>query len=93
MNDGREQLSTLVRAQAASIDAGQAAELHLLELAFRDRLSKLGVEVCPDIATTLMAIATLLGEHAPEWGGDVRSQLAEIALLGLQLLECDDAGP
>jgi hypothetical protein len=34
-----------------------------------------------------MATATLLGEHAPEWGGDARCSLREIALLGLRLLD------
>ena len=33
-----------------------------------------------------MAVAMLLAEHAPEWGGDCRDALAEIAQLGLSML-------
>lgn len=85
--DGSQELTTLVRAQASEIEAWQAAELHLLEQAYRDHLEALGVHATADVAVGLMAAAVLLGRHAPEWGGDVRSSLAEIALLGLRLLE------
>jgi hypothetical protein len=88
--NGRDQLRTLVRAQAEEMDAVQAAELHLLELAFRQRLRTLGLEVDADVAVALMATATFLAEHAPEWGGDVRCSLAEIAFLGLRLLQSED---
>jgi hypothetical protein len=33
-----------------------------------------------------MAVAMLVAEHTPEWGGDCRDALAEIAQLGLSLL-------
>jgi hypothetical protein len=85
--DRKVQLATVVRAHADEIEAWQGAELHLLEQALRERLELLGVELTPDVAVALMATATLLGEHAPEWGGDVRCSLGEIALLGLRLLE------
>ena len=83
----KEQLATLVRTQAGDMEAWQAAELHLLEVALRERLESLGVPVTPDVAVALMATATLLGEYAPEWGGDARCSLGELALLGLQLLD------
>lgn len=82
-----EQLTTVVRSQASEIEAWQAAELHLLEQAYKEQLEALGVRATPDVAVALMAAATLLGRHAPEWGGDVRSSLAEVALLGLALLD------
>lgn len=88
----RDQLASLVRTQADNVEPWQAAELHLLEQAFRERLATLGVTVTPEVAVALMATATLLGEHAPEWGGDARGSLAEIALLGLQLLGSDCGG-
>lgn len=91
--DNRHRLATVVRAQAGEIEAWQVAELHLLEQAFRERLASLGVEVTADAAVTLMAVATLLGEHAPEWGGDARCSLAEAALLGLRLLEAAEPSP
>ena len=82
-----ERLATLVRAQAADMEAWQAAELHLLAQALRERRDALGVAITPDVAVALRATATLLGDHAPEWGGDARCSLGELALLGLQLLD------
>lgn len=87
MDGKRDQLATVVRAQAEDMEPWQSAELHLLEQALRARLDALGVELTPDVAVALMATATLLGTHVPEWGGDVRASLGEIALLGLALLE------
>lgn len=89
MGDGAVRLVELVRAQGAGVEAWQAAELHLLDQALRGRLEALGIPATADLGVGLMAVATLLGEHAPEWGGDVRSSLAEIALLGLRLLDED----
>jgi hypothetical protein len=80
-------LTRIVRAQEREIEAWQAAELHLLEQAFRQRLDRLGIPPGPDLAVGLMAVATLLAAHVPEWGGDCRETLGEIALLGLRLLE------
>ncbi|MEX2100875.1 MAG: hypothetical protein WEB19_05620 [Acidimicrobiia bacterium] len=87
MVDKRDQLTTVVRAMET--EAWQEAELHLLERAFRERLAALGVDVTPDLAVTLMATATLLAQYTPEWGGDARCCLGEIALLGLRLLSDD----
>lgn len=84
-----DQLVSRVRAQALDAEAWQEAELHLLELAYRQHLEALGVTPCPELAAGLMAAATLLGEGAPEWGGDVRCTLGELAQLGLRLLEGD----
>ena len=91
MGDDRDQLTMVVRAQVDSLEAWQAAELHLLECAFRERLEALGVAATPDVAVALMATATLLGNNVPEWGGDARCALAEVAQLGLRLLGDDAA--
>ena len=87
MAKDRDELATLVHAQSQAMEAWQAAELHLLEQAFRDRLAELGVALTPDVAVALMATATLLGDSLPEWGGDARCALGEVAQLGLRLLE------
>ena len=86
MANDREELATLVQAQACTLEAWQEAELHLLEQVFRERLDALGVSLTPDVAVALMATATLLGESVPEWGGDARCALGEVAQLGLRLL-------
>ena len=85
--DRREQLTTIVRAQACDMEAWEAAELHLLDQAFRQRLEALGIEPTTDVGVALMAAAILLGPHTPEWGGDCRATLCEIARLGLGLLD------
>lgn len=85
--DRRTELAALVRQQAADSEVWQEAELHLLERALIDRLESMGVAVTPDVAVALMATATLLGARVPEWGGDARCTLGEVALLGLRLLE------
>lgn len=91
MSEGPDELITVVRRQAGTLEAWQEAELHLLGQALRERLAALGIAPTRDVAAALMATATLLGEHTPEWGGDVRGSLAEIALLGLGLLEEGEA--
>ena len=50
-----------------------------------------GIEPSPDLSVALMALAMLLAENAPEWGGDARDVLGEVAQLGLALL--GDADP
>ncbi len=90
MGQEREQLATLLRSQADTLECWETAELHLLEGAVRRHLAGLGVEPGPDIAVALMAVATLLTDRAPEWGGHERDALAEVALLGLRLLEGAD---
>lgn len=69
------------------MDAWESAELHVLEIVLRERLCALRIGLTPDTGAVLMAIAQLLAERAPEWGGDARDTLAEIAVLGLRLLE------
>ena len=91
MDDGPDELTTVVRRQADTLEAWPEAELHLLGQALRERLAALGIRPTHDVAVALMATATLLGEHAPEWGGDVRCSLAEVAMLGLGLLEEGEA--
>lgn len=92
MGNEREQLATLMRTQAAALECWEIAELHLLERAVRRHLSELGVEASPELAVGMMAVATLLIDRAPGWGGHARDALAEIAQLGLRLLEDDEAG-
>jgi hypothetical protein len=90
VDDGHDELTTVVRRQADTLQAWEEAELHLLGQALRERLAALGIAPTHDVGVALMATATLLGEHVPEWGGDVRCTLAEIAVLGLGLLEDDE---
>lgn len=93
MSNDRANLATLVRAHAEALEPWESAELHLLEQAFRERLAALNVAVTPDVAVTLMATATLLANHVPEFGGDARCALGEVAQLGLRLLEEPETGP
>ncbi|HWC11252.1 MAG TPA: hypothetical protein VG455_08525 [Acidimicrobiales bacterium] len=90
MADERTSLTDLIRAQLAERDVWEVASTHVLSVELRDRLAALGVEVTPDVSVALMAVAMLLAEKAPEWGGDCRDTLGEIAQLGLRLL-VDDA--
>ena len=84
-------LVSLVSAQADGAEAWQAAELHLMEAAFRERLAALDIEATPELAVALMAAAEFLVPHTCEWDGDARDALGELALLGLRLLEATDA--
>jgi hypothetical protein len=88
--DAREVLMDAVRAHAGEAAPWEQAEVHLLEQEFRARLAALHVEPTPDVAATLMAVAYFFGQHTPEWGGDVRCTLGEIALLGLRLFDDPD---
>ena len=81
------ELAGLVEDQLADAEPWQRAELHLLDQAFRDHLVKAGIEPSPDAAVTLMAAALFLSRHTPEWGGDARDTLGELAALGLSLME------
>jgi hypothetical protein len=85
VND-RETLTDLIRAHLADRDVCERASTYLLETELRDRLASLGVEPSPDVCVAFMAVAMLLAEHAPEWGGDCRDALAEIAQIGLSML-------
>lgn len=82
----RERLTALVRDQAAGRECWERAGAHLAEVAIRDRLTVLGIEATPDLAVALMAAAMLLCERAPEFGGDYRDALGDVALVGLSLL-------
>ena len=85
------ELAEMVARQAASLQAWESAELHVLEVMLRERLCSLGIGAGPETGAVLMAVAQLLAERPPEWGGDARDTLAEIAVLGLRLL--DGEGP
>lgn len=93
MQDERANLTELIRAQLAARDVWEVASTHILCVELRDRLGLLGVEATPDVGVALMAVAMLLAEKAPEWGGDVRDMLGEVAQLGLRLLADDEAEP
>jgi hypothetical protein len=88
-DDPVRQLADLVGRQAAGLDVWKDAELHVIEVMFRERLAVLGITPCADLAAGLMALAQLLSESAPEFGGDARDTLADVAVLGLRLLEPD----
>lgn len=83
----REQLTSVVRLQATGRDVCDQACTYLLEFELRKRLSVLGVEPTPELAVAMMATAMLLAEEAPEFGGDCRDALGELAQLGLALLD------
>ena len=93
VGDERANLTELIRAQLAERDVWEVASTHILCVELRERLAALGVQATPDVSVALMAVAMLLAERAPEWGGDCRDTLGEIAQLGLRLLVdgADDA--
>ena len=86
MGDPRADLTELIRNQLAARDVCDVAGTYLLEVELRERLGALGVDPTPDVSVALMAVAMLLAEKAPEFGGDCRDALGEIAQLGLSLL-------
>lgn len=92
VND-RETLTDLIRAHLADRDVCERAGTYVLSAELRDRLTSVGVEPAADVGVALMAVAMLLAEEAPEWGGDCRDALAEIAQLGLTLLLEDEQLP
>jgi len=86
VSDARGDLTELIKSQLAERDVCDVAGTYLLEVELRERLAVLGVEVTPDMSVALMAVAMLLAEKSPEFGGDCRDALGEIAQLGLSLL-------
>jgi hypothetical protein len=86
VGDARGDLTELIRTQLAGRDVCAVAGTYLLEVELRERLALVGVEVTPDVSVALMAVAMLLAERSPEFGGDTRDALGEIAQLGLNLL-------
>jgi hypothetical protein len=86
VDEARAQLTEVIRSQLAERDICDVAGTCILEGELRERLELLGVEVTPDLSVAMMALAMLLAERAPEWGGDCRDTLGEIAQLGLSLL-------
>jgi hypothetical protein len=85
----QERLASLVRAQAEDREAWEWAELCCVESVLRERLQTLGIEPTPEVAVAIMAAAILLAERTPEWGGDSRDVLADLAVLGLNLLAAE----
>ena len=86
MGDARGHLTELIKTQLTERDVCAVAGTYLLEVELRERLDTVGVEVTPDVSVALMAVAMLLAEKSPEFGGDARDALGEIAQLGLNLL-------
>lgn len=86
MGDARADLTELIRTQLADRDICDVAGTCLIEAELRERLALLGVAPTADVSVALMAVAMLLAEKAPEFGGDCRDTLGEIAQLGLALL-------
>lgn len=84
---GREQLATLVRLQTADAACWERAETVLKAQQLSERLEHLHISVTPDTACALMAAATLLAAGTDEWGGDYRDALADLAAIGLALLD------
>ena len=82
-----EALTEMAARQASDLAAWESAELHVLEVMLRERLCALRIGITPEVGAVLMAVAQLLAERPPEWGGDARDTLAEIAVLGLRLLD------
>lgn len=83
----REQLATLVREQAAGQQCWERAETVLRGEVLLRRLRHLGVDVTPDVAVALMAAAMVLASGSEEFGGDYRDALADLAAVGLTLLD------
>jgi hypothetical protein len=93
VGDQRRSLTEIVQAQLASREVCEVAWTYLLEVELRDRLAVLGVEPSADVSVALMATAMLLAEKTPEWGGNCRDVLADIAQLGLGLLVATEEDP
>jgi hypothetical protein len=93
LDDERANLTELIRTQLAERDVCEVASTYLLEVELRERLAAVGVRPTPDLSVALMALAMLLAEKAPEWGGDCRDTLSEIAQLGLSLLMEGETDP
>jgi hypothetical protein len=83
----RERLATTVREQAAGQACWERAETVLRGEVLRRRLDHLGIDVDPDLAVALMATALVLAQGTDEWGGDYRDALADLAAVGLTLLD------
>lgn len=88
--DQLRELAELVARQAGNLDVWKDAELCVLEVLLRERLAALGIQASPDVGACMMAVAQLLSERTPEFGGDARDTLAEIAVLGLRLLDPEE---
>lgn len=91
--DPERKLADLVGRQAATMEIWQSAELCVIEALLRERLALLQVKPSEDVGVALMAAAQLLAERSPEFGGDARDTLAELAVLGLRLLDDGDVAP
>lgn len=89
MANERERLRALVQSQAAERACWERAEAHLVEGSLRERLAALSIVASSDLGVALMAVAMVLAERSPEFGGDYRDALGDVALVGLGLLGDD----
>lgn len=85
--DAWEQLLTIVRLQGDATDCWKRAENVLRADLLRSRLDEIAINITPDIAASLMAAAMLLASTSDEWGGDYRDALADLAAIGLELID------
>jgi hypothetical protein len=83
----RDELVTLVRAQVAESECWQHAENVVIADVLRRRLEEVGIAITPEVAAALMAGAMVLVATSEEFGGDYRDALADLAALGLELLD------
>lgn len=91
MANERERLRALVQSQAAERACWERAEAFLVEGSLRERLAALSIAPSSDLGVALMAVAMVLAEQSPEFGGDYRDALGDVALVGLGLLGDDGA--
>lgn len=91
MSIGREQLVEVVQEQARSGDVCDSADAHLCGTIVRERLAAVGVVPDEDLGVAFMAVAMMLAERSPEFGGDARDTLGLVARIGLELLAPHDS--
>lgn len=82
-----------VQAAAQEAEPWRTAEWHLLDQAFRERLSAAGILPGADAGAVLMIASVFMAEHTAEFGGDTRDALADMAQLGMRLLTDAAEGP
>lgn len=87
MSTARQALVQAIRAQAAARPAWERAERCLLEVRLRQRLDEIGLAIDATAAAAMMAAAMVLAEEGPEWGGDYRDALSDLAEIALALTD------
>jgi hypothetical protein len=85
--DERERMLSAMRAQGAERACWERAESVLRSEVLRHRLEELGIAADGDAPVALVAAALVLAQATEEWGGDYRDALADLAAVGLALLD------